>query len=315
MVGFRNCYGRVWCWGWKSRERSFQSMNDIASLVNRAGAPGSGGDDAAEKSPQHKAAIAPPSVITVYVGAVIAMTALYTVIFVLTMDVGWLPSLSTALANVIPLAGISAAIYVVLHQAVLPRGVWAQAGWHMVLAPVFALSWYALALVSLMLLRAIETGVMRLGAFSSAALVWQMFQGLILYALVAASAYALRGGRQGAMVQIVTGQSMQRYLTKQGDELVPVAVDDIVLITGAQDYAEVTTIDRRRHLVRLSLGEFENRLPSDEFVRIHRSTIVNLRHLDRAEPAGSGRMTLHLFSGDTVEASRTGARALRERVL
>jgi two-component system, LytTR family, response regulator len=290
-------------------------MNDMSSFVNGTGVPGTGGADAAQKLLQDKAAIAPPSVITVYVGAVIAMTALYTVIFVLTMGVGWLPSLSTALANVIPLAGISAATYVVLHHAVLPRGVWAQASWHVVLAPVFAVSWYALALVSLMMLRAIETGVMRLSAFSSVALVWQIFQGLILYALVAASAYALRGGRQGAMVQIITGQSMQRYLTRQGDELVPIAVDDIVLITGAQDYAEVTTIDRRRHLVRLSLGEFEKRLPSDEFVRIHRSTIVNLRHLDRAEPAGSGRMTLHLSSGDTVEASRTGARTLRERVL
>jgi two-component system, LytTR family, response regulator len=290
-------------------------MNDMASPVNGTVVPNFGAADADQKLSPEKTLLAPPSVITVYVGAVIAMTALYTVIFVLTIGVGWLSSLSTALANVIPLAGISAATYLVLQHAVLPRSVWAQASWHVVLAPVFAMSWYALALVALMLLRAIETGVMRLSAFSSVALVWQIFQGLILYALVAAAAYALRGGRQGAVVQIVTGQSMQRYLTKQGDELVPIAVDDIVLITGAQDYAEVTTIDRRRHLVRLSLREFEQRLPSDEFIRIHRSTIVNLRHLDRAEPAGSGRMTLHLFSGDSVEASRTGARALRDRVL
>jgi two-component system, LytTR family, response regulator len=290
-------------------------MNDLASLVSGSIPSKSDDGDSGAQSSRTNPQIAPPTVTTVYVGAVIAMTALYTVIFVVTMGVGWVSSLSTALANVIPLAGISAATYLVLHQAVLPRGVWAQAGWHVALAPVFAVSWYALALVALMLLRAIETGVMRMSTFSSVALVWQIFQGLILYALVAASAYALRGGRQGATVQIVTGQSMQRYLTRQGDELVPIAVDEIVLITGAQDYAEVTTLDRRRHLVRLSLGEFEKRLPTDEFVRIHRSTIVNLRHLDRAEPAGSGRMTLHLCSGDTVEASRAGTRALRDRVL
>jgi two-component system, LytTR family, response regulator len=287
----------------------------MATKVNGMSAPKADDVHPVQQLSRGDSALAPPSVMTVYIGAVIAMTALYTVIFVVTMGVGWVPSLSTALANVIPLAGISAATYVVLHQAVLPRSVWAQAGWHLVLSPLFALSWYALALVALMLLRAVETGVMRLGTFSSVALVWQIFQGLILYALVAASAYALRGGRQGAVVQIVTGPSMQRYLTRQGDELVPIAVDDIVLITGAQDYAEVTTLDRRRHLVRLSLGEFEKRLPADGFVRIHRSTIVNLRHLDRAEPAGSGRMTLHLCSGDAVEASRAGARALRERVL
>jgi hypothetical protein len=35
--------------------------------------------------------IAPPSATTVYTSAVIAMTALYTVIFVVTMGIGWLP--------------------------------------------------------------------------------------------------------------------------------------------------------------------------------------------------------------------------------
>ena len=112
-----------------------------------------------------------------------------------------------------------------------------------------------------------------------------------------------------------TVASLQRYLTKQGDELVPVAVDDIVLIRGAQDYAEVTTEDGRTHLVRMSLSEFEDRLPDDRFVRVHRSTIVNIAHLGRAEPIGSGRLALHLAGGQMAEASRTGAQALRSLVL
>jgi two-component system LytT family response regulator len=166
----------------------------------------------------------------------------------------------------VPLAGLAAGFYLILHSAVLPRSVIAQGAWHIVLAPVSAPSWYALVLVSLMLLRAIGRGEMQLGTFSGVALVWQLFQGVVLYALVAACAYALRGGRQSAAVQIVASGPMQRYLTRQGDELVPIAVGDIVTITGAQDYAEVTTITQRRHLVRLSLGEFEQRLPADEFV-------------------------------------------------
>ncbi|MFO6431618.1 LytTR family DNA-binding domain-containing protein [Erythrobacter sp. W302b] len=256
-----------------------------------------------------------PSVAAVYAMGIALLLALYTIVFAVTLDAGWPGALSTAIANVVPLAGLAAGFYLILHSAVLPRSVIAQGTWHIVLAPVFALSWYALVLVSLMLLRAIERGEMAFGTFSGVALVWQLFQGVVLYALVAACAYALRGGRQSAAVQIVASGPMQRYLTRQGDELVPIAVGDIVTITGAQDYAEVTTIAQRRHLVRLSLGEFEQRLPADEFLRIHRSVIVNLRHLDRAEPAGSGRMTLHLSNGQSVEASRTGARALRDRVI
>jgi two-component system, LytTR family, response regulator len=71
-----------------------------------------------------------------------------------------------------------------------------------------------------------------------------------------------------------------------------VEVDEIVMIAGAQDYAEVSTTDGRKHLVRMSLAEFEQRLPDDSFVRVHRSTIINIAHLGRAEPIGSGRLTL-----------------------
>jgi hypothetical protein len=284
-------------------------------MANGAFAPQVGGDAASQDQSAVQQRTRPPSVSAIYLGAIFALTVLYSIVFALTLKVGWISAVSTALANVIPLAGISAVTYFLLRPMIVNRGVWSQAGWHIFFAPTFSLSWYALALVSLMLLRGIETGVLSLGTFSGVALVWQMFQGLILYALVATSVYALRGGRQSVPVQIITTSSIQRFLTRQGDELVPLAVADIVTITGAQDYAEVTTADRKRHLVRLSLAEFEQRLPSDEFVRVHRSAIINLRHLDRAEPAGSGRMTLHLSIGDTVEASRTGARALRERVL
>lgn len=148
------------------------------------------------------------------------------------------------------------------------------------------------------------------------ALVWQLFQGLVLYALVAAITYALRGGRLAAPVRLVSlREPIERYLTKQGDELIPVEVEDIVCIRGAQDYAEVATIGGRSHLIRMSLGELEQRLPHNQFLRVHRSAIVNLRHLGRAEPIGSGRLALHLAGGEMVETSRNGAQAIRLKVI
>ena len=137
-----------------------------------------------------------------------------------------------------------------------------------------------------------------------------VFQGLIIYALVAAVCYAIRGGRQTSNVAIVTGPPLERYLTRAGDEMVPIAVRDIVTIMGAQDYAEVATLTGR-HLVRMSLNEFERRLDTSRFVRVHRSTIVNFDHLDRAEPAGSGRMIAHMTNGEAVQVSRAGAQTLR----
>ncbi|NJS13372.1 MAG: LytTR family transcriptional regulator [Sphingopyxis sp.] len=262
------------------------------------------------------APIRPPSVVAVYLAAITLLVTAYTAVFSLTSDVGWMRSLGFAIANVLPLAMLAAGSYVILKYVVLRQGVVAQAVAHVLLAPVFAVSWYALTLVALALVDAMHTGGVEIGQFSDVAFIWQMFQGLVLYALVAAICYALRGGRTTAEVRIVqTSPTLSRYLTKHGDELVPVEVDDIVMIGGAQDYAEVTTTDGRSHLVRMSLTEFEERLPDDRFVRVHRSTIINIAHLGRAEPLGSGRLALHLAGGLTVEASRSGAQALRSLVL
>lgn len=264
----------------------------------------------------HPALIRPPSVAAVYLAAIALLIAAYGAVFSLTTDLGWMRSLATAIANVLPLAALAAGSYIVLKYVVLRQGVVAQAIAHVLLAPIFALSWYALTLVALSLIDALRTGRVEIGAFSDVAFIWQMFQGLVLYALVAAICYALRGGRNTSEVRIVqTSATLSRYLTKHGDELVPVEVDDIVMICGAQDYAEVTTRDGRSHLVRMSLAEFEERLPEERFVRVHRSTIINIAHLVRAEPIGSGRLALHLAGGLNVEASRTGAQALRNLVL
>ena len=260
--------------------------------------------------------IDPPSAIVLYIAATALLPGAYTLVFAVTLNEGIGTSLRIALSNVLPLALLSAATYRLLRSLVLPRGVLIQASAHLILAPAFAGFWYAATLISQALIAAMSTGTFELGRFSGIALVWQLFQGIVLYALVAASTYALRGGRLAAPVQLVTAaEPLERYLTRHGDELIPIEVEEIVLIRGAQDYAEVVTRDGKAHLVRMSLSEFEIRLPRSRFLRVHRSTIVNLAQLGRAEPIGSGRLALHMSGGQTVETSRTGAQALRSRVL
>lgn len=260
--------------------------------------------------------IDPPSAFAIFIAATALLLGAYTLVFAVTLNEAVGVSLRIALSNVLPLVLLSAATYRLLRGLVLPRGVLIQASTHLLLAPAFAGSWYAATLVCQALIAATATGTFELGRFSGIALVWQLFQGIVLYALVAAITYALRGGRLASPVQLVTAaEPLERYLTRLGDELIPVEVEEIVIIRGAQDYAEVVTRDGKAHLVRMSLSEFEVRLPRSRFLRVHRSTIVNFAQLGRAEPIGSGRLALHMSGGQTVETSRTGAQALRSRVL
>ncbi len=108
--------------------------------------------------------------------------------------------------------------------------------------------------------------------------------------------------------------ALSRYFVKIGDELRPLDIESVVSIGGAGDYAEVTTLTAK-HLVRVTLAEFANSLDPTRYVRVHRSWIVNTDRIARLEPAGGGRLLLHLETGQTISTSREGASLLRSRVL
>ena len=254
----------------------------------------------------------PPSPRALWLGGGLALWALYLFVFLNTLSTLPLQAARDALANVLPLLLLAMMVHSLLRDQVMALSVPRQMVAHGILAVVFATFWYAGIVIMLAFFGGLASGNFQLRGFTGPAVTWQVFQGLVIYAAVAATCYAIRGGRAAANLTIVEdiAPRLERYLTRAGDEMTPVMVRDIVRIEGAQDYAEVSTL-AGRHLVRLSLGEFEARLDPARFLRVHRSTIVNFDHLDRAEPAGNGRLTLHMCNGDSVTSSRSGAQRLR----
>ena len=105
-----------------------------------------------------------------------------------------------------------------------------------------------------------------------------------------------------------------RYFIKIGEELRPLDIDMVVSINGADDYAEVSTTTGK-HLVRMTLASFAKSLDPSKYIRVHRSWIVNTCRVTRAEPAGGGRLLLHMETGQAISTSRDGAKLFRSRVL
>jgi hypothetical protein len=172
--------------------------------------------------------------------------------------------------------------------------------------------------------------------FSVSGTAWQSLENVTTYALIVALAHlrarddvsptarAQRTSDQRAgesPIPGVVGESreapdaaLSRYFIKIGEELRPLDLDAVVSINGADDYAEVSTVTGK-HLVRTTLASFSKSLDSSKYIRVHRSWIVNTHRVTRAEPAGSGRLLLHLETGQVVSTSRDGARLFRNRVL
>jgi DNA-binding LytR/AlgR family response regulator len=82
-----------------------------------------------------------------------------------------------------------------------------------------------------------------------------------------------------------------------------VPTDDIVSISGADDYIEVKLKSGKSRLISSTLAEMEASLPSF-FLRVHRSHIVNTNYIEslNREPTGTGILTL--AHGGSLPVSR-----------
>jgi DNA-binding LytR/AlgR family response regulator len=96
-----------------------------------------------------------------------------------------------------------------------------------------------------------------------------------------------------------------------GIDLVP--LDQVVAIRGADDYSEVETADGRTLLHKKTLAALEGTLPAD-FLRVHRSHIVNLHYAARLVSHGGGRHELVLTRGRSAPVGRGHVDALRKRL-
>lgn len=246
----------------------------------------------------------------------------YTTVFVVALEMGPVEAVAGGVSNTIPVVILAVVVRNLIIRRLVSAGVWVQVLGHALLALVFSFGAYWLLTIALGVFNAMSLTEFRVEPFPSRAMAWQLLQNFTTYGLVAALAYIQARPDQVAVflsdpsgeTEAGRGPDLSRYFIRTGEDIQPIDVAAIVSITGADDYAEVATL-QGKHLVRLTLAEFEKALDGDKFIRVHRSRIVNIDRVSRAEPAGGGRMLLHMENGETISTSRAGARLLRDRVL
>jgi len=66
---------------------------------------------------------------------------------------------------------------------------------------------------------------------------------------------------------------------KENKKMVKVNVNEILYIESVKDYIKIIT-SHKTVITKEQLGQFESRLPNDQFLRIHRSYLVSIQHID-----------------------------------
>lgn len=102
-----------------------------------------------------------------------------------------------------------------------------------------------------------------------------------------------------------------RFLVKDGEKEILLAAEKIDWVEAA-DYYCCLHVGRRRYMLRESIADLSNKLNSRQFVRIHRSFIVNLDHVQEVYREGQTENAVVLRDGQRLKMSRTGRQKLME---
>lgn len=100
------------------------------------------------------------------------------------------------------------------------------------------------------------------------------------------------------------GTYINRLEVRSGGRVTFLMTKDIDWIGAADSYSELH-VSKETHLIRASLGQLESQLDPSKFVRIHRSTIVNIDRVREMKPLFNKDQVLILRDGTRLTVSRT----------
>lgn len=107
---------------------------------------------------------------------------------------------------------------------------------------------------------------------------------------------------------------LERVLVRDRGRIFPLAVGDIEYLKSDSKYT-VIVARGQSFLVRIGIAELEAQLDPARFIRIHRSALVNLDHVDSMKADDQSQLQITMRDGTCLGASREASKLLREMAI
>jgi len=108
-------------------------------------------------------------------------------------------------------------------------------------------------------------------------------------------------------------ETIERIAVKSGTKLHLISVVDILYIQSDGDYVQIITATRK-YLKEQTMKSLEESLSPIQFVRVHRSYIVNIQAIARVELYNKQSQLLTLKNGHQLKVSQAGYKMLRGKL-
>jgi two-component system LytT family response regulator len=120
------------------------------------------------------------------------------------------------------------------------------------------------------------------------------------------------------LISVIDKASENTYsshiFVQKSEKLLNLEVNDILHLEASGDYTVLTT-DSDQYVSSTGISKLEKKLNPETFIRIHRSTIINLEKLLEIEKHFNGGLIVKMQNGKTFPVSRTYAKVIREKVI
>lgn len=118
---------------------------------------------------------------------------------------------------------------------------------------------------------------------------------------------------EALMKQLLVKKDIKTLTVKIGDRILLIKLDDILFIDAEDKYVFLNTADGKKHLTDFTISALEDKLP-EQFLRIHRGTIINTDHIKEIRKGFNGALVFYLNHTDAkLTSSRSNGDMLRER--
>ncbi len=105
-------------------------------------------------------------------------------------------------------------------------------------------------------------------------------------------------------------ETIDRIFVKTGSRIDVIPVDEIIRIDAQDDYAEIVT-KNKSYLKKETMNFLEKNLPKSNFIRVHRSSIINSDYMDKIEKYGKESYLVVLKDGSRVNVSKSRIKELK----
>jgi len=103
---------------------------------------------------------------------------------------------------------------------------------------------------------------------------------------------------------LINNSTIQKLPVKLGNKVLFINIDFIKYIEASGYYAEIHT-DKKEYLLRESLSNLIIKLSNTEFIRIHRSTIINLEYMQELVHSNYNEIDVKMVDGKLFRVSKS----------